>query len=182
MVPFRTFRGHVNHASTPPMPARASAIRILGAPLERGALLDEVLPVFDPCVEVRESRECLLFLADLPGLCLDDVEVLLSQDLLVITGEREKVPLGDDEFLFIRERHFGSFSCSFPLPWGLDGARATANMHDGVLAVRLPKTHRDPPRRLPISPGASCAGRPPTPPPPPGSSPRSPGPPRPRPS
>lgn len=157
-----------------------------GLPLERLNPLDELLPVFDPDIEVRETRECYRFLADLPGLLQEDLEVLVSADLLVITGERSREPQGDGEQVFVRERRFGTFSCTLPLPWGLDGPKATASLRDGVLEILLPKLYRDPPTRLHINAKAAvsgaCGAPRSTEPPLPGSSPRSPVQPRHRPS
>lgn len=185
-MPSKIPRRRADHAGSPLMPFPITrfepALRSRpGSPLERLELMEEVLPVFDPCVEVRESLESYLFMADLPGLTLDDVEVMLSRDLLVISGERETEPLAEGEHLFIKERKFGTFSCSFPLPCGLDGDQASATMRNGVLAVKLPKTSREMARRLVITPDGPCGGPPATPPPRPRSCSRNPVLPRPQP-
>jgi len=182
MVRFRTARWRVDFSG------QTRTVRLgplpTGCPFLAGARQsgEEAMPVFDPCIEVRESRESYLFVADLPGIAMRDVEVLLADDLLIINGEREKEPLGDCDQVFLKARTFGTFSCAFPLPWGLDAASAEATLQDGVLRVRLPKTQRDPLRRLDIMPCALDGAPRSSPPLHPGSSPLNPVPPRPRPS
>jgi HSP20 family molecular chaperone IbpA len=176
MVPLKTVHWRMNDTARPRFAASACPF------IHGDGLREELLPVYDPCIEVRESLDSLVFVVDLPGLSLEHVEVLMADDLLVINGEREKEPMGDFDQVFLRARTYGTFSCSFPLPCGLDTAKATASMVDGALTVRIPKCHRDPPRRLAVTLGAVCGAPRSTPRPPAASCPPSPAPPRPRPS
>ena len=145
MSPYKVTRMRVQALHIPSgrlvwRPARPALDGFGIAPRLGHTLMDELLPVYDPCVDVRESRADLVFLADLPGLTRRDVEILLCGNRLTITGEREREPLGEGEELSYRGRRFGTFTCSFPLPRGLDGRKATASMCNGVLKVRVPRT------------------------------------------
>lgn len=162
------------------------AARIHQAPRARRTWMDELLPIFEPCIEIRESPEAYLVQADLPGLPLECVEVRLHGDRLVISGEREPDPATPEERIHVtRGCRYGTFAFTFPLPRGVDARNASASLRDGVLAVRLPKLRRDRVREVPISCAAlSAAGDDPrsTPRPGPGSCRRNPVRPRPGPS
>ena len=51
----------------------------------------------------------------------------------------------------LRERAYGSFERTIPLPHGVDPEQAEVSYRDGVLTVILAKTETLPPERLTIS-------------------------------
>jgi HSP20 family molecular chaperone IbpA len=183
MVPYKRFDG-----APPPRRASFRWGRLLPLPPLPGRhsqFLDDLLPVYQPSLDVRESPEHLLILADLPGLTRSDVEVTVTEDRLVICGERERDACPGEDLTHVKERPFGTFHCALPLPPGLDLDRAAASLVHGVLTVRVPKLRRDPPRKVPIGLvplNAACDAPRSTPPPGGGSGPLNPAPPRPEPS
>lgn len=85
-------------------------------------------PRFKPAFDVKEERELYILKADLPGVRLEDVEVMLGDNRIQISGRREE------------ENGHGKFSRTLPLPRGVDVNRCEADLHDGVLTLELPKT------------------------------------------
>lgn len=91
-----------------------------------------------PPMDVVETVERLEVLIDVPGVSAADIEVVLADNVLLITGE--KVPAacehGDVGF-HIAERAFGRFARAIRIDGAFDAAGATATLADGELRVVL---------------------------------------------
>jgi HSP20 family protein len=104
-----------------------------------------------PNVEVVDSESGLRISAELPGLDEKDVEILVSDDILTIRGEK-KSRVDDKERRF-SERFYGRFERRIPLPYEVEEDRAEASFDNGVLTVTLPKSARADARtkRIPLN-------------------------------
>jgi len=94
-----------------------------------------------PLVDIYEEGSDLVVKADIPGLRKEDIDVHISDNILSISGERkteEKVEKGD---YYTYERRESSFYRRFELPFEVDIEKTAARLTDGVLEIRLPKTH-----------------------------------------
>ncbi len=89
--------------------------------------------------DVRESDEALTLTMDVPGLSSDDVQVIVEDRVLKITGSRPK-PKSEEVTIHRAERRFGSFSRSFRLGPKLNPSETTADVAEGVLTVSIPKS------------------------------------------
>ncbi|MBI2795170.1 MAG: Hsp20/alpha crystallin family protein [Gemmatimonadetes bacterium] len=104
-----------------------------------------------PPVDIRETRESLVFEADLPGLTADDIEVQTEHDLLTIRGQRAQLKETPAEArVHVVERVFGRFSRTFQLPQGYDVAKVEAAVTNGVLTIKVPKAAHAQPRTIPV--------------------------------
>ena len=93
-----------------------------------------------PAVNLWEDDDNVYAEADLPGVKMEDLEVLVLGNELSIKGQRQEPDEQPDGVSFYRrERVGGSFSRVFRLPVDIDGARVEAHLRDGVLTVTLPK-------------------------------------------
>lgn len=93
---------------------------------------------------------------DLPGISQSDINVELNDNVLTVSGQRErKQELSKDNF-YRYERRFGSFSRSVSLPSGVSEDDISASYENGVLEVRVPKPEEQKPRRIQIGQGASA--------------------------
>lgn len=99
----------------------------------------EAEPVFHPNFDVLETAECYAFLADLPGVARDRLEVAWSAGAITVSGIRDPEPLGQGADFYALERTFGAFTRSFSLPAGAQPDQAQATLKDGVLTVVVPK-------------------------------------------
>jgi HSP20 family molecular chaperone IbpA len=103
-----------------------------------------------PPVDIHESREDFLLLADLPGVQQADLTVRLDQGELSFEGLRRRRGLGellagrDEDVLFRR---------SFTLPGGIDADKIEANLVSGVLRLRIPKAAAFKPRQITVTAG-----------------------------
>jgi len=95
------------------------------------------MEMFSPQVEMFERDRKLVVRADLPGLTKDDVKVEVTDDAIVIEGERKYEHEENEEGIYRSERSYGSFHREIPLPEGVKTDNATANFKNGVLEVTL---------------------------------------------
>jgi HSP20 family protein len=95
------------------------------------------LSAWAPRIEAFQRGDQFIVRAELPGLKREDVRVNVTDDSLIIEGERR------DEFenthgdVYHTERSYGSFYREIPLPEGTLSDNAEASFKDGVLEVKL---------------------------------------------
>jgi HSP20 family protein len=92
-----------------------------------------------PPVDLCESEDRVTVCVELPGVRAEQVEVVLTNEHLKVSGRKRKgAPRGVITHL-CSERSFGQFARTVPLRWPIRKGGATAEMKDGLLTVRLPK-------------------------------------------
>lgn len=105
-------------------------------------------PAVAPPVDIYESQEALLVVADLPGVTHDTLSIHLEKGELTFEGRR-----GDAAETREAGVELPDFRRSFMVPQGIDAEKITADLQAGVLKVRLPKSAALKPRQIPITPG-----------------------------
>jgi HSP20 family protein len=99
-----------------------------------------------------------LVTAELPGLTKDDVKVELTQDGLLIQGERKEEHEERQKDLLRSERRYGRFSRLIPLPEEANVEQAKAQFNNGVLELTIPIPEEKRKRReIPIESGGGQA-------------------------
>lgn len=107
-----------------------------------------------PAVEVREREGKLFVNAELPGLSKDDVKVEVTDEGLVIQGERKREEKEEREGYYRSERSYGRFYRLIPLPEDAKIDEARAEFNNGVLEVSIPVPQAEKKRReIPVEPG-----------------------------
>ena len=101
-----------------------------------------------PAMNVWETEQALCAELEVPGLKLDDVEVLVVGNELTVKGSRKNGDPKEDSLYHRRERVTGSFSRSIRLPVDIDAGKVEAALKDGVLTVILPKAEAAKPRKV----------------------------------
>lgn len=91
-----------------------------------------------PAIEVREENGTYRIQAELPGLSPEDVQVDVSEDAVVIQGERREEHEESKNGARRTERQYGLFYRSIPLPEGAQTDQAKATFRDGVIEVTIP--------------------------------------------
>jgi HSP20 family protein len=76
--------------------------------------------------------------AELPGLKPEDVKVELTDNALVIQGERKYEHEENKSGVYRSERRYGQFYREIPLPQGANAEQVKAQFNNGVLEVTLP--------------------------------------------
>jgi HSP20 family protein len=91
-----------------------------------------------PAIDVQQCNGALTLTAELPGLKKDEVKVEVTDDALIIEGERKQEHKEDHEGYHRWERSYGHFYRSIPLPEGAKTDQVKAELSDGILKVSLP--------------------------------------------
>lgn len=93
-----------------------------------------------PSVEISESANEYIVAAELPGMKQEDVKVEFEDGVLSISGEKQEEKKEEDRRYHLWERSYGTFLRTFSLPTAVNQEKITADMTEGVLTIRLPKT------------------------------------------
>jgi HSP20 family protein len=91
-----------------------------------------------PTVEVKEKEGKFLVSAELPGLTKNDVKVSVTDEALILEGERKGEKEEKREGYFHSERTYGHFYRSIPLPEGAEFDKTSADFSNGVLEISIP--------------------------------------------
>ncbi len=91
-------------------------------------------------VDLYEDKDDIIVKAEMPGLSKDDIDVNITDHLLILKGEKKKEEETNERDYYRSERVYGSFMRSIPLPVETDPQKAKASFKNGVLEVRLPKS------------------------------------------
>jgi HSP20 family protein len=101
-----------------------------------------------PVADIEETEDAWIVEAELPGIDRKDVNVELRDGDLLITGEiKEKERKG---IVRRRTRRTGQFEYRVTLPGQSDPEHIEANLHEGVLTVRVPKAEQAKPHRIEV--------------------------------
>jgi HSP20 family protein len=95
-----------------------------------------------PRLDLSETDDALEVVTDVPGFKPNEIDIEVGDGFLTVSGkhaeESEQKPEGGRQFHRI-ERRSGSFTRSVRLPAVVDESKIDAEVHDGVLNIRLPK-------------------------------------------
>jgi HSP20 family protein len=113
---------------------------------------------WSPAIEVAEREGNYVVHAELPGLKPEDVKVELSDDALVIHGERKSEHEENKGGVHRTERRYGQFYRTVPLPEGVNAEQVRAKFENGVLEVTVPVPQQQSTRRqIPINTGSESS-------------------------
>ena len=91
-----------------------------------------------PPIDIYESEDGLVLLADLPGVSADDLEVQVQDNKLTLFGRRRE-DLEEGIRVVHQEYPVADFLRSFILSEDVDHDRISAHINEGVLEIRLPR-------------------------------------------
>lgn len=102
-----------------------------------------------PALNVWEDGERVMAEAEVPGLGMEDLEILIQGNELTIKGRRSPLE-GENLVYHRRERGTGEFVRFLTLPVEVDADRVEAAMKDGVLTIVMPKAERARARKIKV--------------------------------
>eukprot|EP01031_Cornospumella_fuschlensis_P024358 gene24358-29443_t len=76
---------------------------------------------------------------DLPGVCAEDMEVLVQDKWVIIQAERKAVHEEDKDKVHTMERKYGKVERRIRLPANADSDAASTSFKNGVLLITFPK-------------------------------------------
>jgi HSP20 family protein len=112
-----------------------------------------------PAVDVWETENELVLSFDLPGIPEDQIAVEVDDNVLTVSGQRERTSEHSNDRFYRFERRFGTFSRSVTLPAGVSEEAIKANYADGVLEIRVPKPEEQKPKRIEIGSKGAIEGK-----------------------
>jgi HSP20 family protein len=101
-------------------------------------------------VDLYEQNDEIVVKAELPGLDADDIEVSITDHLLVLRGEKRKEEEVNERDYYRSERVYGEFVRTVPLPAEADPEKVTATINNGVLEIHLPKSEEAKKRQIQV--------------------------------
>lgn len=125
----------------------------LGPAVERPQAV-RLSPEFD----VKETKHAFVFVADMPGVADDDLDITMVGNRLTVSGKRGEPMAEVGDVYYARERASGSFTRTFTLPEGVEGSSLVrAALERGVLTLSLPKKSELCARRIVLDSGRQDA-------------------------
>ncbi|MDM8514619.1 Hsp20/alpha crystallin family protein [Desulfobacterales bacterium HSG16] len=95
-----------------------------------------------PPVDIYETGEGIVLIAELPGLAKEDVSLEVKENILSIKGERCMERKHEQRNFFRKERCFGTFHRAFKLEGHVNPQNIKAKFKDGLLEILVP-TYKD---------------------------------------
>ena len=104
---------------------------------------------FSAPLNIWEDDENVYAEMEVPGVKLEDIEILASGEELTVRGSRS-FELPENGAWLRRERGAGEFERKTALPSDIDVEKVEAALRDGVLTITLPKSEARKPRRVAV--------------------------------
>lgn len=101
-------------------------------------------------VDVFQDDESIIIQSTVAGVSPDDLDVSITNDMVVIRGERRPQFSISQADYFYQECYWGTFSRSIILPVEIDADRAEAKIKNGILTIRIPKATAAVTRKLKV--------------------------------
>lgn len=95
-----------------------------------------------PSISVSEKDDEYLVSAEIPGMKKDDINLTLTDNSLIISGEKRSGANEEKDGNVYSEMSFGSFYRSIPFQNEVDPERVSAKMEDGVLKINVGKSEQ----------------------------------------
>ena len=103
-----------------------------------------------PLVDIRETDRELNFAVEIAGSDATDVDVTTENGVLTIRGDRSDEWKDEGRYHLV-ERGYGSFTRRFQLPEGVEIDKIQADVENGLLQVRIPKSAMPQPRTIQVN-------------------------------
>ena len=104
-----------------------------------------------PAADVWETPEAYRIDLDIPSVSADAVDVMVEENVLIMSGERTRPERTEGERDHRLERRYGRFTRRFRLPEDADPDAVEARVVHGVLEVRIAKREEHKPRRIEVN-------------------------------
>jgi HSP20 family protein len=106
--------------------------------------------VWTPLADVTETDDAYLVDLDLPGVRADEVDVETTGNELIVSGEFKESKR--DGAARSRGRRVGRFEHRTILPQNANVENISAELNNGILTIRVPKSGTTKPRRIAVTP------------------------------
>ena len=112
--------------------------------------IGEDVPTVDPtewmeemegqlAIDVYQTPGEVVIKAPIAGVRQEDLDVTITDEQVMIRGERHDAQNDSIEGYLVQECYWGSFSRTYPLPIAVDSDKASARLVNGILTIIIPK-------------------------------------------
>lgn len=123
--------------------------RLMGYTFGKGSFS----PPSYPAINIWTSEDEMLLSAELPGMKADDIDLNITADGLVLSGERNPDQVEEGARIHRAERSHGKFSRSIQLPFMVDPSKTKAVFKNGILEIALTRAEADKPKKIAVKAG-----------------------------
>jgi HSP20 family protein len=92
-----------------------------------------------PSIDLIDNGAEYVIMADLPGYTSENVKITVRENSITLGGKVQQEKDTTEGDFQVKERSFGTFSRSIPLPTQIKPEEARAKFKNGVLEITLPK-------------------------------------------
>lgn len=103
-----------------------------------------------PSVDLLQTPEDVIVRATLPGVKADDIRISVTADTVTLQGEISQESDIEGAQYHLRERRYGGFTRTLPLPAPVVADKGDARFEDGILTLTLPKADEVKPRQISV--------------------------------
>ena len=103
-----------------------------------------------PPINVWRGEDGVVVTARVPGVGIDDIDIVVRQSTLTIKGRREPEAREGEAALHRQERVYGTFARTVSTPFNVDAEKVRASMRGGILRIDLPRPEAEKPKRIEI--------------------------------
>ena len=107
---------------------------------DAGSVASTNLSNYIPSIDLKDTPSEYVLSAEFPGMSKEQINIELKDNTITLSGEKrtnEEKKEGEKTYT---ERSYGSFLRSFPFDAEIDEDNASAEMKDGVLTIKVPKS------------------------------------------
>ncbi len=101
-------------------------------------------------VDVYQTKKEIVIQSAIAGVEAEDLDISVENDVVEIKGKREEMYSNEEKNYFYQECYWGSFRRRIILPEEVDNSRATAELKQGILVIRIPKIQKNQKRKIAI--------------------------------
>lgn len=102
--------------------------------------VEERVGMYVPRVDITENDKTIKITAELPGVEEKNLDISLTDDTLILKGEKSEETKGEEKNYRWQERFYGSFQREIPLSCEVEADQVKAHFKNGILSITLPKT------------------------------------------
>jgi HSP20 family protein len=117
---------------------------------ERGPQHPGDVGLWEPAVEIADTKDSVVVKAQVPGISKDNLQVNVTDDTLTLKGEMKEEEKKEEKNYVRREFRYGAFSRTMALPAMVQADKARAELKDGVLQITIPKSEKAKMKEIPI--------------------------------
>lgn len=100
-----------------------------------------------PPVDIFETPDALVVIADLPGVAKETLDIRVENDVLTLKGSGKTLDKGS---ALAKEFELREYYRQFTLGEQIDQEKIRAEMKSGVLTLHLPKQEKVKPRKIEV--------------------------------